>query len=1015
MKKNTKFDFLLRIFMVFAILFSNFGNYGIVLANTNKTWDIKDPVNDNGSLSKPGDVKLTKTVSKTDVDGEYLVTLDVKGKNVTTSESKEAVPYIVFVLDISTTMAWKMSKNECEYDWQCEYDYKINIAKEKAIEFSKSLLKKYPKAKIALVEFGDNAKLQRNFKSQAFTKSDFSAEESHFSEGEFSGLESATNIAAGLRLAANKLNGKDSKHIILLTDGMPESYDLPGDLEWTTENYVNDTMNAANYAKGIVDDIFTIGFGFDPEYKYKDEKKLLQNIATKPSYFYLANTGNKLNDDFKAITSNITTTSPAGTNAKIKDVIKEGFEYIPGSASPSNATINDNEITFDIGNITETGSSVSFKIKALESHLSNGWNETNEYAEVSYDKPNNSKDSVKISESSSVYYNLSNYQVNYYKDSMSDDNLLYRLNGKGEVGTLINVDENLKKPDGYNTINENKDFVINIDNEKNIINIIYTKKSNLKYTINYFKDSQDNSNKLGSATEENKTFLDEVTLNDDILNAYKPSFGYKNGVVSSSNMHESGSYVVKDQDNYINVCYYKRTDFKYTVRYLDLVGRTPLYDDEKFDNITYMENVHLTAKPALKGYLMPEESTKDVVIDEENKVIEFLYPRKKYSVTVRYVDDETNNEIANSKTIKNKEYKSIHTEEAIEIKGYILMGDNTKSIEINTENNEIVFRYTIRTDLEYTVKYLDRETGKSLENEKVVKNQRYRNIVKEDAIDIKGYVLDDEKTKELKIDVENNEIVFYYKIKDNLSYAVKYLDKKTGNSISDNKVVRNLKYKDVIKEEYIKIDGYKLVSEPIKMITISDEGENVIAFLYEKRNDLRYVVKYIDAETNKEIAPRKIVENQTYMCEVKEYPIDIDGYTTKDKGKTLTVHYNEALNEIVFKYNKRTDLSYSVLYYLDGEIDSSKTDVFTNQSFLDVVETYTDKMPTYYALDKVENLPLTISNNNDENVIKVYYVSAGEGDIEPPKTGIDTNPWLSVLGLSSILLGLVKIKRIKEN
>lgn len=40
---------------------------------------------------------------------------------------------------------------------------------------------------------------------------------------------------------------------------------------------------------------------------------------------------------------------------------------------------------------------------------------------------------------------------------------------------------------------------------------------------------------------------------------------------------------------------------------------------------------------------------------------------------------------------------------------------------------------------------------------------------------------------------------------------------------------------------------------------------------------------------------------------------------------------------------------------------------------------------------------------------------AGEGDIEPPKTGIDTNSWLSVLGLPSILLGLVKIKRRKEN
>ena len=30
-------------------------------------------------------------------------------------------------------------------------------------------------------------------------------------------------------------------------------------------------------------------------------------------------------------------------------------------------------------------------------------------------------------------------------------------------------------------------------------------------------------------------------------------------------------------------------------------------------------------------------------------------------------------------------------------------------------------------------------------------------------------------------------------------------------------------------------------------------------------------------------------------------------------------------------------------------------------------------------LDKVENLPLTISTNIEDNVIKVYYISAGTG------------------------------------
>lgn len=64
--------------------------------------------------------------------------------------------------------------------------------------------------------------------------------------------------------------------------------------------------------------------------------------------------------------------------------------------------------------------------------------------------------------------------------------------------------------------------------------------------------------------------------------------------------------------------------------------------------------------------------------------------------------------------------------------------------------------------------------------------------------------------------------------------------------------------------------------------------------------------------------------------------------------------------------------AYTVEYYIDGEKNDSMT-VTDNADFGSVINSYTDKCPTGYALEKTENLPLTIGVNESENVIKVFY------------------------------------------
>ena len=65
--------------------------------------------------------------------------------------------------------------------------------------------------------------------------------------------------------------------------------------------------------------------------------------------------------------------------------------------------------------------------------------------------------------------------------------------------------------------------------------------------------------------------------------------------------------------------------------------------------------------------------------------------------------------------------------------------------------------------------------------------------------------------------------------------------------------------------------------------------------------------------------------------------------------------------------------TYTVEYYYDGVKDASKTETGSAE-FGSQVKNYTDKNTTGYKFAKVEGLPLEISANAAENVIKVYYV-----------------------------------------
>ncbi len=82
--------------------------------------------------------------------------------------------------------------------------------------------------------------------------------------------------------------------------------------------------------------------------------------------------------------------------------------------------------------------------------------------------------------------------------------------------------------------------------------------------------------------------------------------------------------------------------------------------------------------------------------------------------------------------------------------------------------------------------------------------------------------------------------------------------------------------------------------------------------------------------------------------------------------------YTETMQEVTYFYREK-NFNYTVQYYYDGVKDDKKTEVLSAK-YQDEITSYTDKVEDGYELEKTENLPLTISDNNEENIINVYYV-----------------------------------------
>lgn len=255
---------------------------------------------------------------------------------------------------------------------------------------------------------------------------------------------------------------------------------------------------------------------------------------------------------------------------------------------------------------------------------------------------------------------------------------------------------------------------------------------------------------------------------------------------------------------------------------------------------------------------------------------------------------------------------------------------NTHSIfmDANSSNNTYKFEYIYLDKVPYTVRYINKITGKELKSEKYIENNT-SSIVTEKFEYIKGYVPDSYYKKLILSATESENIITFYYVPDSehAYYAVHHYIQDTDGSYTEYAVIEGVgNIGDEIVVDKLTITGFAFNEE-----LSSDRGNvNVQGLrlnMYYDRNKYDYTVNYLEYGTNKKLQ-ESITGKAEYDSIINESAITIKGYSLiSNQDASITIKDNPVLNVINFYYKlEETTIQYRVV------VEGSDTTEYCNVS-----------------------------------------------------------------------------------
>ncbi len=507
------------------------------------------------------------------------------------------------------------------------------------------------------------------------------------------------------------------------------------------------------------------------------------------------------------------------------------------------------------------------------------------------------------------YYTRNKYNVNLTKD-IGVESLIG--NGEYYYESDVIIDANLKEGYVWDKWTGDKDV---LDKQFKI----KMPDNNVTYNANTLKQS----NVLTKYVDENTGL--EIPEVDGITTIYIEGNNY-----TTDKKEIPGYTYTKDTENtsgvvgreYVEVIYYYKKNSSVTVKYVDMLDNNKEISEKVI--ITGLQNDdYETEQKEISGFIFVEtegETNGKMAFDPT----EVIYKYKKASnVTVKYIDENTDETIIDD-VVKTYKEADIYTTEEKTFEGYELINktENTSGT-VGRENIEVVYTYK-KVSAGVEIKYIDQLTGDEIATKEVktgLEKTPYTSIAKE----IDGYelvVTPQNSSGEMTVE----KITVVYEYRKNSYVITKYVNENNGYELETQK---SKKYKegDSYTTEKLDIEGYTYTRDTENTEGTVERKDITVTYYYKKNTSV--TVKYIDMlDNNKEIVEKVLIpglENEDYETEQKE----ISGYIFVETEGVTSGKMSQNPTEVIYKYKKASKL-------ITKHIDAN-----TNENIIeDIIKTY---------------------------------------------------------------------------
>ena len=570
-----------------------------------------------------------------------------------------------------------------------------------------------------------------------------------------------------------------------------------------------------------------------------------------------------------------------------------------------------------------------------------------------------------------------NYVINYYKDSISEDNFINRVTGTANYKDTIDVEEEkfLSGLTGYEYTDGEKTITISTNNNENIVNIVYTKK-NYNYEVRYYLDSLEGTH-LGTVAGTG-VINEQIIVNEELKLSDDKAIGYAyNGINLDFTIEDTNELII------VNVIYNK-VKYNWQVNYYKDSIATDTYLGSDNGTAFYNDVINVEEEKFLSGLTGYEytdgEKTITISTNNNENIVNIVYTKKDYEYTVKYYFDGVESIPTLSKggysVYGSVLYASAYnlTEKEIEdnnLENYILSPVNPynpESIVINTENNLINIYYVSKSNI--TNQKVTKNTNDIITSTSDIVNYNinYTANIKNAIGEVKVIIKD---TLPLEIDTtksnlnggsynaSNNTITWTkiynvkefttnYDIKLNISYSVAYknidADKSYDETVYTNKinVCTDITYNNNI------INGNCV--EDSEDIPVEIYGDLVVKYVTYENNKEVILIPTIN-ENNKVGTPYNTKKENIYGYEFVEVKGNPNGKITEG---TTTVIYVYKLSNGNYTEEEIEKTSSETIDSIDSEFNYTiKYNVTINDYIGEATTTITDNLP--YEIDETNS------------------------------------------------------------